>query len=284
MEGRPSGTSPQCTSGRRRLSASRASAAVTSGGSLRLLRPPCRRRVRPRRRSRPTWPCSLAWIATKPSTGASPPKPAGASGLQVQALPKAYGPPFLMLGLNLENTTSDSFRIALTARYLGYDVVGSGSELRVDGTFGSDPSIAAELYRPFGASPVFVAPVRGGRQSHVRRDRRRRGGCQVWANIEPRGREPRRESRARERPPRGRLHRPARCRRQGRGSGTPRTQGQRDSDRGCLALRRPGQPGRPDRRQLRARQAELRLRWPGHHASVAHPTARASSRRSSPAR
>ena len=87
--------------------------------------------------------------------------PAGASGLLVHALPKAYGPPFLMLGLNLENTTSDDFRIALTARYLGYDVIASGSELRIDGTLGSDPGIGFELYKPFGASPVFVAPYAG---------------------------------------------------------------------------------------------------------------------------
>ena len=46
-----------------------------------------------------------------------------------------------MLGLNLENTTSDDFRMTLTARYLAYDIVGSGSELRVDGTLGSDPGL-----------------------------------------------------------------------------------------------------------------------------------------------
>ncbi len=62
---------------------------------------------------------------------------ADARGLLVQARPKPYGPPFLMLGLNLENTTSDEFRLALTGRYLAYDRIGSGSELRLDGTLGS---------------------------------------------------------------------------------------------------------------------------------------------------
>src|SRR5205085_8420391 len=57
--------------------------------------------------------------------------------------------------------TSSDFRIALTARYLGYDVLGSGSELRVDGTLGSDPRVAAELYRPIGSSPLFIAPYAG---------------------------------------------------------------------------------------------------------------------------
>jgi NTE family protein len=79
-------------------------------------------------------------------------------GLRVQGRIKAYAPPFMMLGLNLENTTSSDFRIALTGRYLSYDVVGSGSELRIDGTLGSDPSAAFELYRPIGSSPLFVAP------------------------------------------------------------------------------------------------------------------------------
>ena len=77
------------------------------------------------------------------------------------AAPRAYAPPFLMLGMNLENTTSSDFRITATARYLAFDVVGSGSELRLDGTIGSDPTLAVELYRPIGSTPLFVAPYAG---------------------------------------------------------------------------------------------------------------------------
>jgi len=83
---------------------------------------------------------------------------AGEPGLLVEAQPKSYGPPFLMLGLNLENTVSDSFRVTMTARYLAYDVLGAGSELRLDATIGSDPGVAAELYTPIGAGRLFVAP------------------------------------------------------------------------------------------------------------------------------
>ena len=79
-------------------------------------------------------------------------------GLRVHARVKSYAPPFMMLGVNLENTTSSDFRITATARYLAFDIVGSGSELRVDGTIGSDPGVAAELYRPIGSTPLFVAP------------------------------------------------------------------------------------------------------------------------------
>jgi NTE family protein len=82
-------------------------------------------------------------------------------GLRVQGRVKTYAPPFLMLGVNLENTTSSDFRITATGRYLAFDVVGSGSELRLDGTIGSDPSVAMELYRPLGSTPLFVAPYAG---------------------------------------------------------------------------------------------------------------------------
>ena len=79
-------------------------------------------------------------------------------GLRVFGRVKTYAPPFFMLGVNLENTTSSDFRITLTGRYLAFDVVGSGSELRLDGTLGSNPSLGGELYRPLGSSPLFVAP------------------------------------------------------------------------------------------------------------------------------
>jgi NTE family protein len=82
-------------------------------------------------------------------------------GLAVRGRVKSYAPPFMMLGVNLENTTSSDFRITATARYLAFDVLGSGSELRVDGTIGSDPSAAFEWYRPLGSSPLFVAPYAG---------------------------------------------------------------------------------------------------------------------------
>ena len=82
-------------------------------------------------------------------------------GLRVRGRVKPYGPPFLMLGLTLENTTSNDFRISASARYLAFDPVGSGSELRIDGTIGSDASLAAELYRPIGSTPLFVAPYAG---------------------------------------------------------------------------------------------------------------------------
>jgi NTE family protein len=82
-------------------------------------------------------------------------------GLRVQGRLKIDAPPFLMLGLNVENTTSSDFRMTAAARYLALDTVGSGSELRVDGAVGSDPAFGVELYRPIGSTPLFVAPYAG---------------------------------------------------------------------------------------------------------------------------
>jgi NTE family protein len=82
----------------------------------------------------------------------------GRFGLQVRARQKRFAPPFLMLGINLENTTSDEFSFQLAGRYLTFDVAGSGSELRVDAAVGAQPSVGAELYRPIGRTPFFVAP------------------------------------------------------------------------------------------------------------------------------
>jgi len=82
-------------------------------------------------------------------------------GLRVVGRVKPYAPPFMMLGVNLENTTSSDFRVTGTARYLTFDTIGNGSELRIDGTIGSEPSLAMELYRPIGRTPLFVAPYTG---------------------------------------------------------------------------------------------------------------------------
>lgn len=83
----------------------------------------------------------------------------GKDGLLVTALPKSYGPPFLFLGGSLENTTSNEFRLGLGARYLAFDVLGSGTELRIDGALGSEPAIRAAWYRPIANTPFFIEPV-----------------------------------------------------------------------------------------------------------------------------
>jgi NTE family protein len=87
----------------------------------------------------------------------------GRPGLRVEARPKTYAPPFLMLGISLQNTTSDVFAFQLAARYLTFDVLGSGSELRIDGAAGAQPILGAALYRPLGKTALFVAGTAGMR-------------------------------------------------------------------------------------------------------------------------
>ena len=82
--------------------------------------------------------------------------PAGQEGLLIVGRAKAYAPPFVMLGVNLTNTVSDDFTVQFAARYLTFDPIGSGSELRLDFGIGSDPSVGASLYEPLGRTALFV--------------------------------------------------------------------------------------------------------------------------------
>jgi NTE family protein len=85
----------------------------------------------------------------------------GEMGLLIRGRQKPNAPPFMMLGFTLENTTSDSFGVSLSARYLTFDLPFSGAELRVDGSLGSDPRLGMEWYQPLGKTPLFFAPYAG---------------------------------------------------------------------------------------------------------------------------
>ena len=118
----------------------------------------------------------------------------GRNGLLVRASPKMYAPPFMMLGLNIENTTSEDFRVRLAARYLTFDKVGSGSELRIDAALGADPNLSAALYNPIGGTRLFVRSLAGAHRqtfgivnqgsiiAEYREDRLGAGG-QVGVNL-----------------------------------------------------------------------------------------------------
>ena len=72
----------------------------------------------------------------------------------------------MMSTLNVQNRTSDEFTVQLAARFLTYDTPISRAELRIDGTFGTDPALAAELRRAV-AGPVFVAFLGGVSSNRV---------------------------------------------------------------------------------------------------------------------
>ncbi len=82
----------------------------------------------------------------------------GETGLVIGARTKSYGPPFLALGLELSNIDSSSFAVNFGGRVTTYDIIGSGSEARLDLGIGTEQIVVGELYRPFGTSGFFVAP------------------------------------------------------------------------------------------------------------------------------
>jgi NTE family protein len=80
------------------------------------------------------------------------------TALQIGVREKTYGPPFLMVGLDVNNIDSTSFAVNLSGRVLHYGLLGAGSETRLDFVLGTTQQLAAEVVKPFGSSPFFVAP------------------------------------------------------------------------------------------------------------------------------
>ena len=83
----------------------------------------------------------------------------GKTGLIVHAKEKTYGPPFLELGLLVNNTSTDDAEINLRGRLTFQDVHRAGSEWRTDFSLGSRFLIGTEYFRPFGESRFFMAPA-----------------------------------------------------------------------------------------------------------------------------
>jgi NTE family protein len=80
------------------------------------------------------------------------------TGLLIHAREKGYAPPFLNVGLEINNTQTDVFDFNLRARITFMDKVLSGSEWRLDGSIGSQILFGAEYYKLLGSSKFFVAP------------------------------------------------------------------------------------------------------------------------------
>jgi NTE family protein len=80
------------------------------------------------------------------------------TSLQIGVRQKAYGPPFMMLGLHLNNIDSTNFAVNVAARVLQYGLLGAGSETRLDVVLGTTQHVAAEVVKPLGSLPIFVAP------------------------------------------------------------------------------------------------------------------------------
>jgi len=82
----------------------------------------------------------------------------GQRELVVDLKEPAYGPPFLTLALDLQNTQSSSVSATVRGRMLLFDVAGRNSEGRVDVSLGNTLAASAEVYRPVGRTGFFVEP------------------------------------------------------------------------------------------------------------------------------
>jgi hypothetical protein len=90
-------------------------------------------------------------------TQALRPTPTGTE-LVIQATPKSYGPPFLLPAIDLHNIDSNAFALTLRMRVAVYDAPLPNSEIRLDGSIGTDQAAAIELYKLVGRRGLFVAP------------------------------------------------------------------------------------------------------------------------------
>ena len=79
-------------------------------------------------------------------------------GLLVRAHEKTHGPPFLDLGLVINNSASDDTEVDLLGRVTLYDVGRVNAEWRTDFSLGSRFLIATEYFRPIGETNFFLAP------------------------------------------------------------------------------------------------------------------------------
>ena len=62
-----------------------------------------------------------------------------------------------MVGLDLNNIDSTNFAVNLTGRVLHYGFLGVGSETRLDFVLGTTQHVGAEIVKPLGSTPIFVA-------------------------------------------------------------------------------------------------------------------------------
>jgi NTE family protein len=85
---------------------------------------------------------------------------AGPNGhdLVVMVRSKPYGPPFLALGINVNNFDASHVAGIVSARLTTYGAFGSASETRDDLEVGTRQALAHETVMPLGRSAVFVAP------------------------------------------------------------------------------------------------------------------------------
>jgi NTE family protein len=82
----------------------------------------------------------------------------GETGLLIRAQEKTYGPPFLDLGLLINNSATDDTEVNLLGRLTFFDAGRANAEWRTDFSLGSRIGVATEYFRPLGETRFFVTP------------------------------------------------------------------------------------------------------------------------------
>ena len=82
-----------------------------------------------------------------------------ASGLEIRARRKSWGPNYVRFGLNLEDDFQGNSRYNAAARFVLTEINELGAEFLTDVQIGSDPKVVGEFYQPLDATRTwFVAP------------------------------------------------------------------------------------------------------------------------------
>jgi NTE family protein len=93
---------------------------------------------------------------TSPSDAATPTPD---SGLLVHLQPSSLGPPFLLIGPELNATTSNPIHALMNLRLIDQNLGGYGSELRGTARLGTSTSISLEYYKLLSPRGYFVQPL-----------------------------------------------------------------------------------------------------------------------------
>lgn len=72
----------------------------------------------------------------------------GRTGLLIRPRTKTHAPPFLNIGMTLSSNNTNNVLLGLGSRVTYTDIVGPGSELRLDGAVGPVAGLTGELYKP----------------------------------------------------------------------------------------------------------------------------------------
>lgn len=84
----------------------------------------------------------------------------GRTGLEVEVVPRSWGPNYLQLGMQFSSTEDTDALFGLAASYLRTAINPHGGEWRTTVEVGDEPFIVADVYQPVGPKGLFfVEPV-----------------------------------------------------------------------------------------------------------------------------